>query len=181
VSFLRRNIVSQYFVAKTIKILVLWCLLPLGVGAFLPSNPVGGVRLDYNDRRLAFLLATNHNAKEVAATWDVAAATIYRQIRSMCERVDVVGIPALIIWILQHPACLFANVTSCAGLHVQPCDCGSPYCLGMIAAQLAPRTNLEMDERERTLILAGLAAVGIETAGLSDGIRTLGRQFGIAT
>ena len=136
-----------------------------------------GVKLDWTDRTVAYLLATGHDAKEVAAKIDVALSTVYRMANSMCARAQVVGIPTLIIWILQHPACLFANVVSCPGLHVQPCECGSPYCLGMIAAQLPPRADLTLSEEERSGLLAGLAEVRIDTEGFSKGLSDLSRRF----
>jgi DNA-binding CsgD family transcriptional regulator len=97
-----------------------------------------GVTLDKVDRDVAILLAAGDDPKIVADHLDMALSTAYRLINGMCARAHVAGRAKLLIWILQHPGCLFKGVISVPGLHVQPCECGSPYCLGMIAAQLPP-------------------------------------------
>lgn len=82
------------------------------------------------------MIALGHETKVVAGAMEIAAATVNAHIRSMCQRAQLANRTQLILWILQNPDCLLAGSTSAPGLHDQPCDCGSPYCLGRIAERL---------------------------------------------
>ena len=140
----------------------------------------GGTQFNRAERELALLLTSDYDVKTIAAHIEVAISTAYLMIDKMCDKAQVAGRFALLVWILQHPACLFAGVISCPGLHVQPCECGSIFCLGMIAAQLPPiEINYTGDREIATMALLCLAGKLPPRPDLAEQIERVGRRLGL--
>lgn len=90
------------------------------------------ISFDRTEREIAALLWEAKDPKVIAGALEIAVSTAYRRIDEMCERAQVNGRHELLLYILQNPECLLRGEKTPAGLHEQPCECGSPYCLGGI-------------------------------------------------
>jgi DNA-binding CsgD family transcriptional regulator len=96
------------------------------------------VKFDRGEREVAALVRSGCDPKLIAADLEISVPTVYRRISDMCSRVHVLDRYELLIWVLQHPASLDRDGMGLAGLHRQPCDCGSPYCAaGCLSARRA--------------------------------------------
>jgi DNA-binding CsgD family transcriptional regulator len=98
-----------------------------------------------NEREVGKWLLAGGDPKVIAGGMEIAIGTVYKYINGMCARVRVLDQQQLVLWILQHPSCLFQGVGSVPGLHIEGCECGSGGCLGRLTASLPP------DEAEKLL------------------------------
>jgi len=94
------------------------------------------VTFDRQDREIVKKVFGGLDVKAIAGAMEIAVSTVNSRLTSMCDRARVNRLQ-LVLWVLENPACLMRDTESLEGLHVPPCECGSPGCLGMIALGLA--------------------------------------------
>jgi DNA-binding CsgD family transcriptional regulator len=92
------------------------------------TNGLSGSTFCLRDREVLQLVFRGNTATSIAKSMEMTPAHVNTLINALCRKCKV-SRSELIVWVLQHPGCMLKGSAYSPGLHAQPCECGSPYCL----------------------------------------------------